>query len=161
MEPARKGRQESHGAAMSFTNLAYHIVFSTKDRRPFLPRERRERVAGYIGGIVRELGGQMLAADGGEDHLHVVAIASPKVAISDLLRDMKADSSRWIHQTFEDMGTFAWQDEYAAFTVSKSALPKVIAYVRSQEEHHRKMSFRDELIALLKRHEIAYDERYI
>jgi REP element-mobilizing transposase RayT len=146
---------------MSYTNLMYHAVFSTKDRRPVLPRERRQRLAEYIGGIIRNMDGQMLAADGGEDHLHVVMVASPKTAISDLVRDVKANSSGWVHKTFEDLAVFGWQDEYSAFSVWKSMLPRVIEYVRNQEEHHRKMTFRDELIALLKRHGVEYDERYI
>ncbi len=146
---------------MSYTSLAYHIVFSTKERRAFLRPEIRERVRDYIGGIVRNMKCQLLAGDGMDDHLHLVVLAHPTVAPSDLLRTIKANSSKWIHDTFENLATFSWQDEYSAFSVSKSALSDVIAYVQGQGEHHKKMTFQEELVALLEKHGIEYDQRYI
>ena len=107
------------------------------------------------------LNGKMLEANGSEDHLHVAAITNSQITIADFVRDIKANSSKWIHQTFPDLQEFAWQDGYSAFSVSHSAMPKVIAYVSKQQEHHRKVTFQEELIALLKRHEIDFDERYV
>ena len=87
--------------------------------------------------------------------------AHPQTALSDLLRQAKASSSRWIHQTFDNLADFAWQDGYAAFTVSHSNLENVSRYMAQQEKHHRRMTFQEEFIAFLNRHEIPYDERYI
>jgi putative transposase len=146
---------------MSYSELGYHIVFATKDRRPSIPAEVMPRLSEYIGGIIREMEGQMLTANGCADHVHVAAIASPKSAPMDFIKTIKCNSSRWLHQTFRDMGGFAWQEGYGLFSVSHSALPDVIGYVRRQQEHHAKMTFREEFIALLKKHGIEYDERYV
>ena len=147
---------------MSYTSLQYHIVFATKGRRPFFSApERLSRACEYIGGIIREQGGQMLAANGTADHVHIAAVGSPTVCVSDMLRTIKANSSGWIHRTFPDMTGFRWQDGYAGFSVSASAMPRVLAYVSRQTEHHRKMSFIEELVALLDKHGIEYDKRYL
>ena len=146
---------------MSFTDIRYHIVFSTKGRHPFLTPELLPRIGEFIGGVIRDHRGRMLVAGGMPDHIHLAATASPTVSMSDFLRAIKANSSRWVHETFGDLATFAWQDGYAAFTVSPSVMPKVIEYIRHQPEHHRKMTFEEELKALLDRHGIQYDERYL
>ncbi|KKL49866.1 hypothetical protein LCGC14_2311230 [marine sediment metagenome] len=146
---------------MSYTNLFYHIVFSTKDRRPVLSDELLPRVIHYIGGIVRQLRGQLLEGGGIEDHVHLAAIVHPASALADFIRTLKSNSTGWVHTTFPDKADFGWQDGYAAFTVSSSVLPKVKHYIRSQKEHHKEMSFTEELIALLQKHGVEYDERYI
>jgi REP element-mobilizing transposase RayT len=146
---------------MSFSNLNYHVVFSTKERRPFIRPDVLPRLSQYIGGIVKELGGIPVAVNGPGDHMHVVAILTPKIALAECIKTVKGSSSRWIHDTFADLGDFEWQDGYSAFSVSHSILPKVVEYVEGQQEHHRKMSFQEELIALLKRHGVQYDERHI
>ncbi len=146
---------------VSYTNLNYHIVFSTKERRPFLSDELRRRTGDYIGGIIRELRGDLVAAGGATDHLHLAAVLHPQVSISDVVRTIKANSSKWIHETLPDLAEFGWQDGYAAFSVSRSVLPQVVRYIEGQKEHHAKMSFTEELIALLKRHGVDYDERYL
>ena len=146
---------------MSYTSLQYHIVFSTKDHRPFISEEVRTRLIDYIGGIIRSLDGKLLEVNGPQDHLHLAVSTSAQSSPADLVRDIKANSSRWIHKTFDDMKGFGWQDGYAAFSVSHSAMPKVIEYIRHQQDHHKQLSFHEELVALLQRHEIAYDERYI
>lgn len=146
---------------MSYTRLQYHIAFSTKERRLCLQSDRLSRTCEYIGGIIREQGGKMLAANGTADHVHIAAVGSPTVAISDLLRTIKTNSSSWIHQTFPDLRDFHWQDGYAAFSVSASVMPSVLSYIRRQAEHHEKMSFMEELVALLDRHGVEYDKRYL
>ncbi|MHC4718330.1 MAG: IS200/IS605 family transposase, partial [Planctomycetota bacterium] len=123
--------------------------------------DRLPRVVKYIGGIIRQMDGQLLEGDGMDDHLHLAAILHPTSAIADALRTLKTNSTRWIHQTFDGMAAFAWQEGYAAFTVSRSVLPAVKEYIRTQKEHHRKMTFADELKALLDKHGIEYDERYL
>ena len=146
---------------MSYHCLYYHIVFSTKERCPWLNGERLTECCRYMGGIVRDLKGTLLDANGAADHLHLVAAVHPTVAVSAFLQEVKGGSSKWIHETFDDLRGFWWQEGYAAFTVSKSALPDVLKYVRNQKEHHRKISFQEELIALLDRHGVEYDPQYI
>jgi len=146
---------------MSYTSLKYHIIFSTKERRPLLSANIKPRLVKYIGGIIRKLNGKLLEADGPEDHLHIAAGIHPQTGIADLIRDIKANSSGWIHDTFRQLWDFRWQDGYAAFSVSHSVVPKVIAYIRKQVQHHKTTTFQEELIALLKKHEIDFDERYI
>ncbi len=146
---------------MSYTSLFYHIVFSTKDRRPFLSDDTLSRTCPYMGGIARKLKCQLLLANGVSDHVHLAAVVHPTVAIADFIGKVKSNSSGWIHETFADLRDFDWQDGYAAFTVSPSVMPKVKEYIRSQPEHHKKMTFQEELIALLKKHDIEYDEKYI
>lgn len=117
------------------------------------------RLQKYLGGIVRELEGKLLAANGPDDHIHLLLLLSPKKSLIDILRNVKANSSKWIHQTYPHLKNFAWQDGYSAFTVSQSSLNSVIHYIENQVDHHQKMDYHEELIALLKRHQIDYDQR--
>jgi len=103
----------------------------------------------------------MFAAGGTGNHVHVATTAKPTISMSDLVRTIKTNSSRWIHETLPELALFHWQDGYAAFSVSSSAMPKVVAYIRGQAEHHREMTFEEELVLLLKKHGIDYDERYV
>jgi len=146
---------------MPYTNLLYHLDFATKERVPYLKPDHLARVSPYIGGIVREVGGQMLAADGAADHLHIALQGTPTLAVADLVRVIKANSSKWIHETFPALAPFAWQEGYAAFSVSASVMPRVLDYIRGQEEHHRRADFKQEFIALLNKHGIPYDERFV
>jgi len=146
---------------MSYTNLIYHIVFSTKECRETLVAERIARICKYAAGIIRNHEGVPLAVNGVADHLHIAAIVSPKIALSQFVGTIKSNCSKWIHSTFSDMQDFGWQDGYSAFTVSASVRDSVVSYIRNQESHHHKMSFQDELIQLLDRHGIEYDPKYI
>lgn len=145
----------------SYCNLLYHIVFSTKDRRPWLTRERRPKLFDYMGGVVRNRGGILLAANGIEDHVHAFAKLRPDKPLSGVLRDLKTGSSGWLSQFFRDLDDFKWQNGYAAFTASASQVDDVKKYIAKQEEHHRKFDFRGELIAMLRANEIEFDERYL
>ena len=145
----------------SYTNLIYHIVFSTKDRRPLITSEREERLYEYIGGIIRGLGGILLIINGVDDHVHVLAKLRPDRSVSDVLRDLKANSSGWMHDVFPDAKDFSWQNGYGAFTVSFSQVEKVRRYIASQEIHHSEHSFQDEFVSLLRANEIEFDERYL
>ena len=146
---------------MSYTSLFYHIVFATKERRPFLSDELAPRAIQYIGGIVRNINGRLLAGGGVDDHLHLIVTTRPVTALADFVGTLKANCTGWIHETFPDMRAFAWQDGYAAFSVSRSVLGRTIQYVKTQQEHHRKITFQEELIALLEKHGIEYDKRYV
>jgi len=146
---------------MSWTSLYYHIVFGTSQRRAFLNDELRERVLKYIGGIVRNMNCQLLEGNGQADHVHLVGMFHPSVALAECVRTVRSNSSGWIHQTLPNLRQFAWQDGYAAFTVSPSVLPDVTQYVRNQDLHHRKMTFHEELVTMLRKHGIDFDERYV
>ena len=146
---------------MSYTNLLYHIVFATKERRPFLNGDCLPRLCQYTGGVIRNLDGRLLAVGGDRDHVHLAASLHPSRALADVVRTVKANSSKWTHETSPALRHFAWQDGYAAFTVSKSALGEVLRYIEDQGEHHKKRTFEDELRALLKKHGIEFDEQYL
>lgn len=145
----------------SYVNLLYHIVFSTRDRAPHLTAERRPRLYDYIGGVIRKRGRISLAINGVEDHVHLLAKLRPDKALSDVIRDLKAGSSGWMHEVFPEVRDFKWQNGYAAFTVSTSLSGKVQRYVETQEEHHQKQLFREEFISLLRRNEVEFDEKYL
>ena len=146
---------------MSYVSLNYHIVFSTKERKPYLTDEQTQAVCRYIGGILRNHKGCLLTANGMADHLHLAASLHPQTCISDCLQDIKASSSKWIHETYSDLKLFSWQDGYSAFSVSYSGLDKVLAYIKNQQTHHKKITFEEELISLLKKHSINYDPKYV
>jgi putative transposase len=159
-QPANAGDSHRGGImAQSFTNLIYHIVFSTKDRQPLITDIYQSRLYDYIGGTIRELGGISLAINGTEDHVHLLAKLRPDKALSDVLRDLKANASGWMHDVFPDLKDFSWQRGYGAFTVSQSNVDKVQDYIARQKEHHQKKSFRDEFKEFLQANSIEYDER--
>lgn len=142
------------------TSLHYHLVFSTKDRRPSLRPEIRERVHGYLGGVVRGLGGVPLEIGGTADHVHLLVGLKAVHAVADVLRTLKGDSSKWIHDELHapDVG---WQEGYGAFTVSRWDVDRIREYVRAQEDHHHTRSFQEEYRALLIESGIEFDERYL
>ena len=145
----------------SYTNLLYHIIFSTKARRPLITEAYQSRLYDYIGGTIRGLGGISLELNGTEDHVHLLAKLRPDTALSDVLRDLKANASGWMHDVFPDLAHFSWQRGYGAFTVSQSNVEEVRHYIARQKEHHQRISFRDEFIEFLKVNGIEYDERYL
>ena len=145
----------------SYTNLLYHIVFSTKDRRPLITPDYEVRLYDYIGGTIRKLGGISLELNGTEDHVHLLAKLRPDCALSDVLRDLKANAIGWMHDVFPSLKHFSWQRGYGAFTVSQSNVQAVRQYIARQKEHHQRISFRDEFIQFLQENGIEYDERFI
>ena len=147
--------------AGTFTNLLYHIVFSTKHRQPLITTTLQEELYKYMGGIVRGEGGTHLVIGGMTDHVHLVARFKADKSVSHMLQLIKANSSKWSNERPEQNSRFAWQTGYAAFSVSESQVGAVRDYVRRQDEHHRISSFQEELLALLRKHEIDYDERYL
>jgi REP element-mobilizing transposase RayT len=142
----------------SFTNLLYHLVFSTKERYPWLDGKVRPAVLKELGDLIRAEGGIPLIMNGVEDHVHLLVKLRQDRAVSHVLRALKAKSSGWIHRTFPDLASFAWQTGYGAFTVSHSQVERVRLYIANQEEHHRNNPFKNEFVALLKAHEIEYIE---
>lgn len=143
------------------TNLLYHLVFSTKNRKNFITPNGEEELYRYMGGIIRGIDGICLEINGMPDHVHILTKLPPRIAVSDALRDIKANSSKWMNETKSGLLKFGWQDGYSAFSVSRSQVNVVREYIRQQRNHHHKTDFKAELRALLDKHEVDYDERYI
>jgi len=147
--------------ADTFTNLLIHFVFSTKHRAPFLQEPLCARVYEYIGGIVRDEKGILLEIGGMPDHVHILARIKADRSVAEMMRTVKASSSKWIRQTVEHEAGFAWQTGYAAFSVSESQVGIVRQYIRNQAVHHARVPFKEELIALLQKNRIEFDEQYL
>ena len=145
----------------SFVSLNYHLIFSTKDRKPLLDDGFRARLFDYVGGILRAEKSCLLAAGGMPDHVHWLVSLHQQTAVADALKIVKSCSSKWIHETFPLQRNFAWQAGYGAFSVSYSNLSTIETYIHGQAEHHRARTFQEEYIAFLKRHKISFDERYL
>jgi REP element-mobilizing transposase RayT len=145
----------------SYTNLLYHIIFSTKYRRPLITPEYEIRLYDYIGGTVRGEGGICLELNGVPDHLHLLLKLRPDHTLSAMLRKLKANASGWMHDLFPALKHFKWQRGYAAFTVSQSNVEAVSRYISRQKKHHQAISSRDEFIQFLKVNKIEFDERYV
>ncbi|HEX4412956.1 MAG TPA: IS200/IS605 family transposase [Lacipirellulaceae bacterium] len=145
----------------TYTKLYYHIVFSTKHRKPLITDVIELELHKYINGIIRNIEGTCIEINGTTDHLHILAIIPPKTSISDALRSIKAGSSKWIHESKPTLASFTWQDGFAAFTVSASQVESVRNYVRNQKSHHQSSDYKTELIGLLDKHAVEYDDRYL
>ena len=145
----------------TFTNLLFHIIYSTKHRKPAIQLAWQDELYGYIGGIIREQKGTLLKIGGVADHVHLLAKLSPSIAIADVLRVIKANSSKWINERPDVTSRFEWQTGYAAFSVSESQVPVVTNYIANQAEHHRKKSFEEEFLEILKKHNVTFDPRYV
>jgi REP element-mobilizing transposase RayT len=143
----------------SYTSLLYHGIFSTKERRRWLQPEIARRVHAFIAQMLRREGGVPVTVNGTHDHVHLLTHVPPNRAVADIMRSIKSNSSRWLHREFDGLAAFAWQDGYSAFTVSRSQRGRVRRYVEAQGEHHRRMSFDEELAALLEAHDIELDWR--
>jgi len=145
----------------SLAKIVVHIVFSTKNREPFLPATIRKGLFAYIVGILDSLGCPTLAIGGTEDHIHVLTVMSKIITLSGMLKEMKGGSSRWLNEQAATETHFAWQAGYGAFSVSESQIVKVADYIARQEEHHRKMTYQGELVSLLRKHKIEFDEQHL
>ncbi len=148
--------------SQSLSNVVVHLVFSTKDRRPFfIDRDIREQMHAELGGTSKTLNCPPIISGGVEDHIHLLARQSRTIALSDWVKELKRVTSIWIKEKGQAYSTFSWQSGYAAFSVSQSQLGKVVKYIQQQEEHHKHKDFKTEFREFLERHEIEYDERYV
>jgi REP element-mobilizing transposase RayT len=147
--------------AHTYCNLLFHAIFSTKDRTAAISPDIRDDLLAYIGGIVRHMGGKTVIAGGTADHVHLLLELPSHVAVAYTLRVLKTNSSRWAHERWPERRLFGWQTGYAAFSVSKSNLEAVRTYIANQEQHHKKIDFREEFVTFLKKNGITYDDRYI
>jgi REP element-mobilizing transposase RayT len=147
--------------AHTYTDLLTHAVFSTSERAPFLSGAIRAEVHAYIGGILRALHAKPIAIGGTSDHLHILAGLPADLAVADCMRVVKTNSSRWLKEKWPDRRIFAWQQGYGAFSVSESNRAAVVHYIQDQARHHQRISFHDEFIAMLKKHSVEFDEKYL
>lgn len=148
---------------MSHTYIQFylHCAFGTKNRLPLLKDDLRPRMFAYMGGIIRELGGIPIMINGPRDHVHMLIALPARMSVSDVIRTVKTNSSRWAHELSSEYSDFEWQTGYGAFSLSKSNLDAVTEYIARQEEHHRRKDFKTEYIELLTMHGISFDERYL
>src|SRR5213595_1851945 len=152
-----------HSCSMpqSLSAVYIHLVFSTKDRRPLLrDKPTRDALHSYLGGVSKQLDCPPILAGGVEDHVHLLARFGRTITQAEWVKELKRASNLWLKDEYK-IRDFEWQGGYADFSVSESNLEEVKRYIASQEEHHRKVNFQDELRALLQRHRIEWDERYV
>jgi REP element-mobilizing transposase RayT len=142
-------------------SLLIHFVWSTAGREPWIGREWEDDLFGYIGGIVNNKNARLICAGGMHDHVHLYASLPSTITIADFVSVVKSNSSRWVHESFPKRRAFAWQEGYGAFSVSKSEEMKVISYIKTQQQHHRKRSFKEEYLEFLAKYEVEYDARYL
>ena len=145
----------------TYTNILIHALFSTKDRQPLLTPEIRDELFRYLGGAINELRGQSLLVNGPRDHVHMFFVQPRTLSIADVMEKVKGNSSGWVKDRWPARRHFGWQTGYAAFSVSKSHVEQVKRYIRNQEEHHRKVSYLEEVVAFLNKHGVEYDPRYV
>ena len=146
--------------ASTYLSLHYHLVFGTKDRMPMIDSSWRPRLHEYLGGTVRGLEGIPEAIGGVADHVHLIVGLKSTHCVADFVRDLKKAATNWVHETLRE-DKFAWQNGYAAFSVSATSRQAVKEYIARQEEHHRTKTFREEWIAMLDRAGIDYDLRFL
>lgn len=147
--------------ANTFSQIYIQTVFAVSGRMCLITKDYKEELHKYITGIVRKQGQKLLSINGMSDHLHILIGLRPALALADLVRDIKSDSSDWINRKRLSRGKFAWQEGYGAFSYGHSQLDMIIRYIQNQERHHKRRSFRDEYLTLLKKFEIEFREEYV
>jgi REP element-mobilizing transposase RayT len=147
--------------AQSLSKVYVHITFSTKDRQHLIDENIKESLFQYLGGVCKGLECNPVQVGGYSDHVHILCLLSRKVAQMDLLEELKKQSSRWIKTQGSSYSNFYWQDGYGIFSVNPTQVNVVVEYIRTQDTHHKIVSFQDELRAFLIKYKVDYDERYI
>lgn len=145
----------------SLSNLAIHVIFSTAGRVPFVEEDRLERLWAYGIGVLRQLECPAIQIGGRPDHLHLLFRLSRTDRVSDVVKEVKTSTSKWLKPQHDALSSFAWQAGYAAFSVSPRDIDMVRSYIQNQERHHHKHSFQEELRAILKTEGVEFDERYL
>jgi len=147
--------------ANTYTQMNVHAVFSVKGRGNFISNKWKDELHMYLAGTLKETQNYSLAVGGYKDHVHIFFELNPTNSVSDVLKNVKSKSSKWINTKGFIAGKFEWQAGYGAFTYSRSQRDRVIKYIMNQERHHKKESFRDEYLELLRKHEIKYEDAYL
>lgn len=145
----------------TYSNLLFHVVFSTKERRKLLSKELRSRLFRYVSGIADKNNFKIIKLGGVDDHIHILFSLNPEMSVAKAVQLLKGNSAKWLHENFTDLAMFSWQVGYGAFTVSKSQVGIIQKYIDNQEEYHKKMSFEEEYVELLKRNKIDFDPKYL
>lgn len=145
----------------TFTNLLYHLVFSTKSRKNLIQPGFRDELYCYLAGIIRGEKGKAITIGGTQNHVHILAKFSQGVMLSNMLQHIKGNSSKWLNDKAFVSYHFQWQAGYGAFTVSESMVETVSKYIENQETHHKQMTFEAEFVTLLAKHHIEFDEKYL
>jgi len=143
----------------TFTSSLFHCTFSTRGRRAQITVDLRERLWPFMGGIARENGMKALIVGDVEDHAHLLLSLPSTMPVAKAIQLIKGGSSKWVHDSFVQHRSFAWQEGYGAFSIGVSQVDRTIAYIQSQEEHHRRKTFQEEFLEILKKHGLPYDER--
>jgi len=146
--------------ANTYTQIYIQVVFSVQGRQSLIRNDRKEELYKYISGIVRNKKQKLIAINGTADHVHMFLGIKPDISLSDLVRDIKNNSSRFISDKKWIRGKFSWQEGFGAFSYGHSQLDAVVKYIENQERHHSKRAFKDEYMEMLKKFSVAYDERY-
>ena len=147
--------------ANTYTQIYIQIVFAVKGRQHLIPKENREELHKFISGIVSNRGQKLFSIFAMPDHVHILVSLSPSISISDLVRDIKAGSSKFINDKNWINEKFSWQEGYGAFSYSKSSVDAVVKYILNQEKHHKKKTFKEEYLDFLNKFEIEYDSKYL
>lgn len=147
--------------ANTYTQIHIHFVFAVKFRQAIISNDWKEELYKYIAGIIKNNNHKLLAINGVSDHVHILIGIRPVQSISDLMKNIKQDSSKWINTNKFSKSHFEWQEGYGAFSYSKSQLNAVVNYIQSQELHHKKKTFREEYIDFLEKFEVDYNEKFI
>ena len=147
--------------SQSLAKLYVHLIFSTKNRERVLPDDLRAALHDYMGGILRDLGCIAVEINTEPEHTHALFILARTAALSDVVGHFKKGSTNWLQQQRRELREFHWQNGYGAFSVSQSNVDVVREYIRNQREHHTKQSFEDEFRAILRKHDVEFDERYV
>ncbi|HYV24936.1 MAG TPA: IS200/IS605 family transposase [Pyrinomonadaceae bacterium] len=145
----------------SLSSILIHLIFSTKNREPFIATEVAAELHPYMATILRELKSPSLAIDGTTDHIHVLFSLSRTITVAELVEEVKTSTSKWLKTKGRPLKHFQWQRGYGAFSIGESNVPTLKRYIRNQQEHHRRVSFEDEYRKFLKAYRIDYDERYV
>jgi len=147
--------------ANTFSQIYIQTVFAVENRQSVIRPDFKEELYKYVTGIVRNHGHKLIAINGMPDHVHILIGLQPAMALADLIRDIKSDSATLINKRKLVHGRFNWQEGYGAFSYGHSQLNTVIRYIQNQEKHHQRHSFRNEYMALLRKFDIAFDDRYV
>jgi len=145
----------------TYSQLYIHVVFAVKGRENLIQKQWKDELYKYVCGIVNAKNQKVYAINGMPDHIHLLLSIKPDISLSDLMRDIKTNSTKWINTRNWVRGKFQWQEGFGAFSCSKSQLDNVIAYINNQEQHHLKKSFKQEYLDFLRKYEIDYDEQYV
>lgn len=155
------GTKYRSAMANTYTQIHIQAVFAVQNRKCLIDESWKDELFKYMSAIIQNNGHKLLQINGMPDHVHILFGMRPSQSLSDLMKQVKQDSSKWINQKGLSIGKFQWQQGYGAFSYSKDQVPRVVQYIKNQNEHHKTLSFQEEYLALLKKHKVEYDERYV